>query len=132
MPKKINKQRLRCPCGCIRSLAQCCDLYISKQQTALTAEALMRSRYSAYVLGEVDYLLDSWSSLTRPQQLELNTETHWKRLQLIECVAGGVDDGEGIVEFIATYKHQGKTQKIQERSRFIREQDLWVYWGEMT
>lgn len=83
----------------------------------------MRSRYSAYVLGRVEYLLSTWHSSTRPLALELET-TKWLGLTLKHHNPTG-DTAE--VEFVARYKVQGKAYRLHETSRFVREHGRWFY-----
>jgi len=89
----------------------------------------MRSRYSAYVIGDEDYLLRSWHKSTRPASLNLNSEsdTKWVGLKLLQTQKGLVSDSEGTVEFVARYKINGKAHKLHEVSRFIKEADVWYY-----
>lgn len=74
----------------------------------------MRSRYTAYVLGDTEYILQSWHGSTRPASLELDDRIQWLRLKIIEA-----DDDH--VEFVATYRLNGKAYKLREKSRFVFE-----------
>lgn len=87
----------------------------------------MRSRFSAYALGDVDYLLTTWHPDTRPQRLDLEDGLQWRRLQIVDTVAGGVDDADGVVEFRARYRRHGRGELLHERSRFTRNHFRWVY-----
>ncbi len=89
----------------------------------------MRSRYSAYVLCEEAYLLDTWHPSTHPQRLELSTTppTKWMGLKIINTLAGAGHDTEGQVEFVARYKINGKAERLHENSRFIRDNGRWFY-----
>ena len=80
----------------------------------------MRSRYTAYVLKNEQYLLDSWHSSTRPESIDIHTSEKWIRLKI-------VDSDEEQVEFIATYRVQGKAHKMHEKSRFVFEAGKWFY-----
>ena len=82
----------------------------------------MRSRFEAYRKRDVEWVLASWHPSTRP-----NDGTQWKKLQIVDTVAGGVDDDEGIVEFNASYTENGKFGVHRERSRFVREDGRWYY-----
>ena len=82
----------------------------------------MRSRYSAFVVGDTAYLLDTWHPSTRPARLRLDRGVRWLGLQIVEA-AGGPFDTEGTVEFKA--RHEGGVQ--HERSRFRRERGRWLY-----
>lgn len=87
----------------------------------------MRSRYSAFVVGDTDYLLASWHPGTRPPQLELDADTVWRRLDIIRTHAGGPLDSEGTVEFRAHFRQNGERGVQHELSRFVREDGHWFY-----
>ncbi len=88
----------------------------------------MRSRFEAFRDGNVDWLLRSWHSSTRPASLDLHDNPTWRRLQIVDTVAGGPEDDTGIVEFRATYLATGGGVGVQhERSRFVREDGRWYY-----
>lgn len=87
----------------------------------------MRSRYSAFALGLADYLLRSWHPSTRPATLDLDVDTVWRRLQIVDTVAGGEADAEGEVEFRASFRGLDGAGLMHERSRFARVDGLWVY-----
>ena len=87
----------------------------------------MRSRYSAFATGDADYLLRTWHPRTRPQELELDPDLHWRRLDIVFTVAGGPLDTTGVVSFEAHYRQDG-TRGVQcERSEFVREDGRWLY-----
>jgi len=105
-----------CPCGSGRPLAHCCGRYHAGEP-APGAEALMRSRYSAFVLKLSDYLSETWHPSTRPPALNVEQDdVAWQRLQII-------DSGEDWVEFAAFYEGG----QLHERSRFVREAGRWFY-----
>jgi SEC-C motif-containing protein len=87
----------------------------------------MRSRFSAFALGRADYLRASWHPATRPGELDLDPEVIWRRLQIVDTVAGGVDDTTGVVEFRASYRDGDGAGLLHERSRFERVDGRWVY-----
>lgn len=89
----------------------------------------MRSRYSAYVTGNREYLLASWHRDTRPRNLQLDTQpaTRWIGLKIVATQEGQSGDSEGRVEFIARYKINGRASRLRENSRFVREQGRWFY-----
>lgn len=130
MSAKKSDQTL-CPCGSNKLFSQCCAPTINTTAPAQTAEALMRSRYCAYVLNNEAYLLNSWHSSTRPAALGLAEHEHgtaqWIGLKIISTSAGGPDDAEGMVEFVARYKINGKAHRMQEKSRFVKEAGCWLY-----
>lgn len=115
-----------CPCGSRRLLDECCGA-LHAGAPAPTAEALMRSRFSAFALGLADYLLVSWHPSTRPASLSLEADTVWRRLQIVDTVAGGPDDAEGVVVFRASYRDASGAGLLHERSRFTRVDGRWVY-----
>ena len=118
-----------CPCGSDADFSSCCGRYISGEQFPLTAEALMRSRYSAYVIGDEKYLLRTWHSSTRPEVLGLDrdTATKWIGLDIITTGQGTEMDDQGMVEFITRYKINGKAQRLHEVSQFRKEKGKWFY-----
>lgn len=87
----------------------------------------MRSRYSAFVLLDEDYLRYSWHPDTCPKNIHLHEETNWLGLKIINTENGQRDDDIGRVEFVARYKTQGKATRLCENSRFTRFNKRWVY-----
>jgi SEC-C motif-containing protein len=124
-PKPTFSVVAPCPCGSGQRDAHCC-LPILRGEPAPTAEALMRSRYTAYVRHDERHLLASWHPSTRPQSVELGAE-RWHGLDVVDVVAGGPDDDSGIVEFEAKVEDLGRLAGIRERSRFVRHRGRWVY-----
>jgi SEC-C motif-containing protein len=94
---------------------------------APTAERLMRSRYTAFALGNASYLLESWHSSTRPSSLRLDPEQRWFGLEILRTERGRMLDTIGEVEFRARYRHRGQVGEQHERSRFVRESRRWYY-----
>lgn len=122
------KQTTLCPCDTGLPLAQCCQPLLDGTQTIPSALTLMRSRYSAYIFGDEHYLLQTWHSHTRPEKLNLkDSQQKWLRLKIIDTTAGQPDDDSGEVEFVATYKVNGRAERLHERSRFSRENGKWRY-----
>lgn len=89
----------------------------------------MRSRYSAYALGDENYLLNTWHSTTRPAAICLKdgAATKWIGLDIKSTSQGTELDDQGMVEFIARYKINGKAQRLHETSQFKKEQGKWFY-----
>ena len=116
-----------CPCGSSASLDACCGLYLSRQANAPTAEALMRSRYSAFALGNEPYLLATWHASTRPPALHLasGSATKWIGLEVKRTETTGSDTAT--VEFVARSKTGGRAQRLHEVSRFVQEDGKWSY-----
>lgn len=120
-----------CPCGRSATYATCCGplhqaFAASSGLTAATPEALMRSRYSAFVLDLRDYLLASWHASTRPTELE-PPEPGLKWLGLDVKRAAMQDADHGTVEFVARSKLGGRAHRLHEVSRFVRENGEWLY-----
>ena len=117
-----------CPCGAPHAYADCCGRYLDAGQSPPTAEDLMRSRYVAYAQKRSDYVLRTWHPATRPAHLDLETESvPWLGLKVIRAAAGGPDDIQGTVEFVARYKIAGRAHRLREISRFTREDGQWFY-----
>ena len=116
-----------CLCGSSKSYENCCGAIHSDISKAKTAEQLMRSRYSAFVLENSDYLLQSWHSDTRPVNLDFETGCKWLGLNVKETKAGKETDNEGFVSFVARYKIAGKAHRIVELSRFLKVDGNWYY-----
>lgn len=124
-----------CPCGGIEpglSFDACCGRYLTPfdldpalpGSSAPTPQALMRSRYSAFVLGKEAYLLASWHASTRPPIAHSRDGAQWLGL---EVKRHSMDGDAGTVEFVARYKLQGRAHRLHEVSRFVRENGHWYY-----
>jgi SEC-C motif-containing protein len=116
-----------CPCGSGRPLAECCGPYLAGSALPPDAEALMRSRYSAYVLGDAAYLLATWHPDTRPASLDLDQGPPAKWLGLAVKRHEDSGDGRAVVEFVARYKIGGRAHRLHESSRFVHEGGRWWY-----
>ena len=108
----------------------CCQIWhnglaagVDAGKHAPTAEALMRSRYSAYSVGLIHYLLATWYPETAPGELELSP-IKWTGLEVLHAEETG---DAGVVEFIARFKVNGRAQKMHEISRFVRQAGRWYY-----
>ncbi len=129
----MKKQSTTCPCGSNKPYADCCARYVEGNEPAPTAEALMRSRYTAYTLLREDYLLATWHPSTRPASLGLaeDVTTKWIALEVKRHEPQDAD--HAIVEFVARYKVNGRAHRMHEVSRFVREEGRWFYVdGEVT
>jgi SEC-C motif-containing protein len=124
---KNTTNTMPCPCGSSATYAQCCSRYHAGALPE-TAEQLMRSRYSAYVLHLMAYVHQTWHPRTRSGLAELtgddHTSTKWLGLEIKKHVA---DNENAIVEFVARYKVGGRAHRLHEVSRFVREQGRWFY-----
>jgi SEC-C motif-containing protein len=121
-----------CPCGSRRPYADCCEPPHLGTAQAATAEALMRSRYSASCLGKAAYLIATHHPSKRgtndPAQLQAQlAETEWIQLRIVATQLGMAADDSGEVEFVATCRSDGFVRKLHERSRFVKEDDRWLY-----
>jgi SEC-C motif-containing protein len=114
-----------CPCGRGAPFERCCARYIGTGLAAPDAELLMRSRYTAFVRGDVAHLLASWHASTRPATLELASGVKWLGLEIRRHAP--IDAGHAEVEFVARSRVQGRGQRLHERSRFVRESGTWHY-----
>jgi SEC-C motif domain protein len=120
-----------CPCGRRdargRTLAYagCCGRYLDHDTPAPDAESLMRSRYSAFVLGRVGYLNASWHASTRPADLTLEPGVKWLGLEVKRHRVVDADHTE--VEFVARSRVGGRGVRLHENSRFVREGGRWFY-----
>ncbi|MCC1496209.1 YchJ family protein [Alcanivorax sp. 1008] len=118
-----------CLCGSGLPASQCCSLYLAGKP-APTPEALMRSRFVAYAQQRLDYVGDSWHPDTRPASLDPDTDTRWRRLQILASDSQG---DQGMVHFCATWQAGEKWGQLEEVSRFVRENGLWLYHsGDVT
>lgn len=114
-----------CVCGSGRAADACCARFHAGEP-APTPEALMRSRYSAFVLDLRDYLLATWHPSTRPAALP-PPETGLKWLGLEVKRSALQDSDHGTVEFVARSKLGGRAHRLHENSRFVRENGRWYY-----
>lgn len=115
----------RCPCLSGLPYAECCGP-LHAGTAAPTAEALMRSRYSAFAVDDADYLLATWHPTTRPPTLELD-DRRWLHLDIRSRNRGGPLDAEGVVEFEAFWRDASGGGSQHETSRFVRESGRWYY-----
>lgn len=114
-----------CPCGGGRFRA-CCGPFVDDGLPARTAEELMRSRYTAFVLERPEHLWRTWHPRTRPGNVEIGG-VEWRGLTILEVVAGGEDDDDGVVDFEARFADTTGTSVMRERSEFRRRGGRWVY-----
>ena len=119
--------RGNCPCLSGEQYADCCGRFHAGEAEAPTAEQLMRSRYSAFVVLDADYLLRTWHPETRPAALELDPDMQWRRLDIIVHYARWPAGHRGTVEFKAHFRHDGERGVHHETSRFRRVDRRWYY-----
>jgi SEC-C motif domain protein len=119
-----KKEVQPCPCGGA-DYERCCGRFIDIGEIPETAEHLMRSRYSAYVLHKEAYLKATWHESTRPvEAVAQDDDTKWLGLEVKKHVPAG---DEATVEFVARYKIGGRAHRLHEVSRFVREDGRWFY-----
>lgn len=123
----MAKRTTPCPCGLPAPYADCCGRLHDGHTSATTAEQLMRSRYSAFVVRDAAYLLRTWYSANRPRELHLDDDIEWTGLEILNTTAGSPFHTEGTVEFRATYEANGTPGNQHENSHFTRENGSWVY-----
>lgn len=125
---------INCPCGSVITYEKCCGAIHLGKKKAISAEALIRSRYTAFTMADGDYLMKSHHSNTRPtsQKKEIVNwakSVSWVKLDVLYTTMGMPNDLEGTVEFKAYFMENGKMEVIHENSLFKRENDKWVYLG---
>ncbi len=121
-----------CYCNSKKVFGECCEPIIMGKLDAQTAEQLMRSRYSAYVVADINYLMNSHHPKTRPTKerksiLKWSKSVNWLGLEIISKQKGGINDIEGFVEFNALYMENGKIESIHENSYFVKKNNKWYY-----
>jgi SEC-C motif-containing protein len=89
----------------------------------------MRARFSAFALGELGYLRETWLPSTRPRSLTLEPDQRWTRLEVLASSRGGLTDDTGTVEFRAWFRDADGRGALHEHSRFARVHGRWVYVG---
>lgn len=116
-----------CPCGSGRPFADCCRPLLQGERAPENAEALMRSRYTAYSLGNADWLGATWHDSTRPTAFDLDEEPQPKWIGLQVMAHRSIDANHAEVEFVARFRVGGRAHRLHENSRFVREGGRWYY-----
>ena len=117
-----------CLCGSGIEYAHCCEPFHSGAISAPTAEALMRSRFTAFAMHNTSYLLKTWEVSKRPADIDFSKDVaEWQRLEIINTKKGGAKDSKGLVEFKAFYLLDGEEHVMNEISRFRRLGRQWLY-----
>lgn len=123
----LNQAADICHCGSHKPYKNCCAVF-HQGAAAPTAEALMRSRYSAYILANHVYIYNTWQPNFRPNLADLGgTTLGWFHLSITNTWAGQAGDESGTVSFAASYVTHGKGTTLYETSRFIRQNGMWLY-----
>ncbi len=121
-----------CPCGLEAEYEACCGRYISGRETASTAEALMRSRYTAFARAEIDYLEQTLTAegkkeFDRDSAAQWAGQSDWLGLEVVETNDGGAEDDTGMVEFIARYEDARGEHAHHERAEFEKNDGRWMF-----
>lgn len=116
-----------CYCGNGAAFTDCCGVYLAGDAIPVTAQQLMRSRYSAYVVGNRPYLLATWHPATRPSRVRPHDAQRWLGLRIKKTADGEAGDSKGTVEFVARFKIDGKGHRLHEISRFEKVEGRWYY-----
>ena len=125
----MNQEAL-CPCGSQENFSDCCEPYLAGEKLPATAEALMRSRYTAYTRLNDAYLLATWHPNTRPKTKHPSDDgddTTWTGLSVLRTEQGMPGDKTGVVEFIASCDVGGKPSQLHEISEFQHDGERWFY-----
>lgn len=122
----------KCPCNSQKNYAVCCEPLLKGVAKATTAEALMRSRYTAHVKGEIDYIMNTVHPHRREEMNRGTIEdwarkSEWLRLQVLSTTAGKEGDTEGRVVFRADYKYNSRVEAHLEDSLFLKENGSWFF-----
>ena len=124
---------MSCPCGTAEKFESCCEPFISGESLPETAEKLMRSRYTAYTLGNIDYIKktlapESSDEFDEKDAKEWSKNAKWKKLKIISVNKGGAEDKRGTVEFNATYEQNGEEIDHHEVSQFRKTAEgKWLF-----
>lgn len=127
-----NKNMEKCYCGLHIPKYNCCEPFLKNDKFPTTAESLMRSRYSAYVTGNIDYVLSTHHKSTRPIKekrdiLNWTLSVKWLGLTVHSKKLGQLTDQSGYVHFTAVFLENGQINKIEENSYFVKENGRWFY-----
>ncbi|MFT4780536.1 MAG: SEC-C motif-containing protein [Pseudohongiellaceae bacterium] len=125
---------MKCYCGNKKTYTECCEVFHLNKGNTETAQQLMRSRYSAFVLANVDYLMQTHHCVTRPIKDKKATvkwaeSVEWIKLEVLETINGLENDKEGTVTFNAYFYENGNIEVIHEKSAFVKENNQWFYLG---
>lgn len=122
----------KCPCCSGKEYEMCCKPFLEMGQKPQTAEQVMRSRYTAFCVGQINYILESSHPHYR-KDIDLKSirqwseQSEWVQLEIVNVQNGLGDDDTGIVEFIAHYRQQGHDIKHHEIGHFLKHQGMWYY-----
>lgn len=123
----------KCPCGLDKLFSECCEPLINNAETAQTAEALMRARYSAFVKSKIDFILNTIHPEKKAQHDERTLrnwaqKSEWISIEILRTEKGEISDTEGEVEFIAKYRRKGKKEAHHEIAFFKKDEGKWLFY----
>jgi len=124
---------MQCPCNIDKEYSKCCQKAHQNIYSVSSAEVLMRSRYSAFVFANMEYLQKSHHSKTRPSKKEnrdikkWTKSVKWLKLEVLNTIYGTLNDATGTVEFKAYFMENSAINCIHENSKFTIENNHWVY-----
>jgi SEC-C motif-containing protein len=123
-----------CPCGSGKRIQECCGKWIAGRKKVPTVEKLMRSRYTAYVLEDVDYLVETTLPAARERNLADDIrhwmkQVEWQKLHILQVENGGRSDTDGTVEFVAEFIGPNGSDRHHEISQFRKVRGTWYYIG---
>ncbi|RJP90898.1 MAG: YchJ family protein [Desulfobacteraceae bacterium] len=121
-----------CPCGSSQTYSECCEPFIQGLNQPTTAEALMRSRYSAFVKEQIDYIYNTMPPAKRRDFNRAETEawsknSEWQGLEILQTKDGGTGDEAGTVEFIARFLDKGNPVEHHEVAEFEKIDGQWFF-----
>ena len=128
-----NEKIDMCPCGSGKKYADCCEPVVTGKTKAATAEALMRARYTAYVVHEIDFIVNTCKegegrgNIDRKATEDWSKQSVWHGLKILRTEKGAAGDTEGIVEFEADYTRHGLRDKHHETAAFEKTDGEWLY-----
>lgn len=123
---------MTCHCGKGESFETCCKPFLKREKKASTAEELMRARYSGFVEGDIDFIMDTHDpdtvgQIDRKGTAEWAKESEWLSLEILDTEKGGPDDNFGRVDFLAKYKLKGSTVEHRESATFRQHNGKWMF-----
>ncbi len=127
MKTKSKHSNSDCPCCSGTKFEVCCKPLLEGSSQATTPESLMRSRYTAFVLHNHDYLRHTWLPSFRPLSIQKESRTVWLNLKIIEATPHPTDQSRAQVTFIATFIQNNILHKMTEKSNFLKKNGVWFY-----
>ena len=121
-----------CPCGSGKAFSACCEPIVSGKSAALTAEALMRARYTSYATGKIDFIEkthapESRADFDRKASETWAKESVWHGLEVVATKGGGADDTDGVVSFVARFANGEEHYEHREIATFRKEGAVWYF-----